>query len=91
MKCVIMVGVIAAAVLLVGCGKKNSSPESSATLSSLPVLQPALKAWLSGDNSTAIADFLAVDWSARPLFEAGSPLSLSDDQMHALRARSEAD
>jgi hypothetical protein len=91
MKYLIMAGVIAATILLVGCGKKNSSSESSATLSSLPALQPALKAWLSGDKSTAITDFLALDWSARPLFEVGSPLSRSDDQMHAVRARSEAD
>ena len=91
MKYVIMTGVVAAAVLLAGCGKKSSSSESSAELSSLPALQPALTAFRSGDKSTAIADFLAVDWSVHPLVQAGSPLSHSDDQMKALRAHSEAD
>jgi hypothetical protein len=100
MKHSITIGVMAAAVLLAGCGRKNGSSGSSATpptvkadvaLSSLPILQPALTAWQQGDKSTAVSSFLAADWSARPLFAAGSPLSLSDDQMHALRAHSEAD
>ena len=72
---------------------KTAEPTTNAdvALSSLPILQPALTAWQQGDASTAVRSFLAVDWSPRPLFAAGSPLSLSDDQMHALRAHSEAD
>ena len=72
---------------------KTAEPTTNADvpLSSLPILQPAFTAWQQGDASTAVRSFLAVDWSARPLFAAGSPLSLSDDQMHALRAYSEAD
>jgi hypothetical protein len=72
---------------------KTAEPTAKAegALSSLPILQPALTALQQGDTSTAVSSFLAVDWSAHPLFEADSPLSRSDDQMHALGAHSEAD
>lgn len=89
-KVLTIAGVVAATTLLVSCGKKTSPPESSA-MPSLPALEPALKAMLSGDKATAITVFLGADWSARPLFVAGSPLSRSDDQQHEIRARSEAD
>jgi hypothetical protein len=83
--------VMAATILIAGCGKKSSS--SSATpptaqaetvLSSSPVSQPALTAWQQGDKASAVSNFLATDWSARPLFAADSPLSLTESQFAAL-------
>jgi hypothetical protein len=47
-----------------------------------------LTAYRQGDKSTAVSRFLAVDWSARPLFASGSALNLSEDQFKSL---SEAD
>jgi hypothetical protein len=97
MKTTIITGIAAAAILFTGCGKKNGSSDVStpppmvqtdAALSSLPVLEPALTAYLQGDKSKAVSVFLAVDWSASPLFASGSPLSLGEDQFKAL---SEAD
>ena len=81
---------MAATVLMAGCGKK--SPGSSITpppvpanaaLSS-PVAPPALAAWQQGDKAAAVSNFVAADWGTRPLFAAGSPLSLSEDQFKAL-------
>jgi major membrane immunogen (membrane-anchored lipoprotein) len=83
--------VMAAAVLIAGCGKKSSSssappPPAQAEAASLPspVLQPALAAWQHGDSAAAVSSFIAADWSARPLFAAGSALNLSEDQFRAL-------
>jgi predicted small lipoprotein YifL len=82
--------IMAATIFIAGCGKK--SPSSSATLppaqadaaSSSPAAQPALTAWQQGDKASAVSSFLAADWSARPLFAADSPLSLSESQFKAL-------
>jgi hypothetical protein len=49
-----------------------------------PVAEPALSAWERGDKQSAISNFLAADWSARPLFAAGSILSLSESDYVAL-------
>ena len=90
MKNVIITGVLAATVLMAGCGKKSSSSsatpptQAEAASSSSPVSQPALAAWQQGDKAAAVSSFLAADWSARPLFAAGSVLSLSEDQFKAL-------
>jgi hypothetical protein len=95
MKNVIITGIMAAAILSAGCGKKNASPGSPATppkaqadaasaSSAAAVSQPALTAWQQGDKATAIGSFLAADWSARPLFAVGSTMSLSEDQFKAL-------
>ena len=82
---------MAATILIAGCGKK--SPSSSATppptqadtvSSSSPISQPALTAWQQGDKAAAVNSFLAADWSARPLFAADSPLSLTESQFAAL-------
>ena len=43
-----------------------------------------MTAWQQGDKAAAVSNFLAADWSARPLFAAGSPLNLSEDQFKAL-------
>ena len=96
MKNVIITGVVAATVLIVGCDKKDGSSGSSATsptaqadaASPLPAAQPALTAWKQGDKAAAVSSFLAADWSARPLFASGSTLNLTEDQFKAL---SEAD
>jgi hypothetical protein len=83
--------IMAATILIVGCGKK--SPSSSATpppsqsdtvSSSSPISQPALTAWQQGDKAAAVSSFLAADWSARPLFAADSPLSLTESRFAAL-------
>jgi hypothetical protein len=92
MKNVIITGVVAATVLIVGCGKKDGSLGSSATpptakadsASSSPAAQPALTAWQQGNKAAAVSSFLAVDWSVRPLFAADSPLNLSENQFMAL-------
>jgi hypothetical protein len=64
----------------------STSPAARAadTLSSFPILQPAVVAYIHGDKSTVVSNFLAVDWSIRPLFAPGSALNLSDSQFHAL-------
>src|ERR1035438_7674828 len=90
MKNAIITGVMAATILIAGCGKKSSSssatPPSQAVVasSSSPVSQPALAAWQQGDKAAAVSSFLGADWSARPLFAAGSVLSLSEAQFKAL-------
>jgi len=43
-----------------------------------------LTAWQQGDKAAAVSNFLAADWSARPLFAGGSTLSLSEAQFKAL-------
>jgi hypothetical protein len=96
MKSKILTGVMAATILIAGCSKQAASVDSSATppkgpaatAASSPVAQPALTVWLQGDKAAAVGMFLATDWSARPLFAAGSTLSLSEGQFKAL---SEAD
>jgi hypothetical protein len=93
MKYIIITGIMASAFLLSGCDKKNGSPDNSTvqpsaqaatTLSSLPILQPALTAYMQGDTKTVVSNFLVVDWSARPLFASGSALNLTENQLHAL-------
>jgi len=83
--------VMAAAILLTGCGKQSPggsgtpTPASGGAASSAtPVSQPALTAWQQGDKAAAVTNFLAADWSAHPLFAADSPLSLSEKQFVAL-------
>jgi len=95
MKSTTITVITAATILIAGCGKK--SPSSSATpppaqadavSSSSPISQPALTAWQQGDKAAAVSRFLAADWSARPLFAADSPLSLTESQF---AAQSDAD
>ena len=82
--------VMAATMLIAGCGKKSPSssttppPAQAEAASSSPVAQAALTAWQQGDKAAAVSSFLAADWSARPLFAADSPLSLSESQFKAL-------
>lgn len=93
MRTQILSGMIAAAILLAGCGKKDGSsggsappkkqPADAASVAA-PVSQAAMTAWQQGDKSAAITSFLEADWSARPLFASGSTLSLSEDQFKAL-------
>jgi hypothetical protein len=83
---------IAVAILLVGCGKQDtssgtsSSPakEQASRASATPVAQAAISAWQKGDQSTAVSSFLAADWSARPLFSSDSVLSQTEDQFKSL-------
>jgi len=90
MKNAIITGVMAAIILMAGCGKKSPSssttppPAQADAASSSPVAQPALTAWQQGDKAAAVSSFLAADWSAHPLFAAGSTLSLSESQFKAL-------
>jgi hypothetical protein len=90
MKNTIITVIMAAAILTAGCGRKPSGSsatpptQAEAASSSSPVSQPALAAWQQGDKAAAVSSFVAADWSARPLFAAGSVLSLSEDQFKAL-------
>jgi hypothetical protein len=91
MKNTIITAVMAAAILVAGCGKKSSTSsatpppaQAEAAASSSPVSQAALAAWQIGDGAAAVSSFIAADWSARPLFAAGSALSLSEDQFKEL-------
>jgi hypothetical protein len=84
--------IMAACSILAGCGKKNTSSEPSpsppkdqtSAVSAIPVAQATVAAWEQGDRSAAVSRFLEADWSARPLFPPGSPLSLSEDQFKSL-------
>ena len=91
MKNTIITVIMAATILIAGCGKKSPSSsgtpppaQADAASSASPVSQPALTAWQQGDKATAISSFLAADWSARPLFAADSPLSLTEGDFAAL-------
>ena len=88
---------VAFSILIAGCDKKNVSIEAppspsneptNATSAVTPVAQSAMDAWQLGDRSTAVSNYLTADWSARPLFAAGSALSFTEDQFKSL---SEAD
>ena len=90
MKSTTITVIMAATILIAGCGKKP--PSSSATpptaqtdaASSSPAAQSALTAWQRGDKVAAVSSFLAADWSAHPLFATGSTLNLSEAQFKAL-------
>lgn len=90
MKDTTIIVIMGAALLIAGCGKKSSdsstTPPSTQTdaAPSAPAAQLVLTAWQNGDTSAAVSNFLAADWSARPLFAADSPLSLSESQFKAL-------
>ena len=85
--------VMAATILLVGCGKQNTSSgtpplpakgQAGATAAAPVAPQAALSAWQQGDKPTAISNFLAADWTSRPLFASDSPLNLSESQFESL-------
>ena len=86
------ISAVMAAILLAGCGKQNTSSgtplaqakEPAGSSSAAAVAQAALSAWQQGDKAGAVSNFLAVVWSARPLFVADSPLNLSENQFKAL-------
>ena len=89
--------VMAVSILLAGCDNEKpssrtppspSSEQTNATSVVAPVAQSAMDAWQLGDRSTAVSNYLTADWSARPLFAAGSALSFTEDQFKSL---SEAD
>jgi len=91
MKYAIITGVMAATILIAGCGKKSPSssatpPPAQADAASSPASHPVLTAWQQGDKAAAVTNFLATDWSVHPLFASGSILSLSEDQLKALSA-----
>ena len=77
---------------LLGCGKSDSSgpsgvkQDADGNRSAAVLIQPLLDEWQQGDRSTAISRFVQSDWSARPLFPASSPLSLSEEQFTRLPA-----
>lgn len=85
MKNAITSAVIAASLLLAGCGKKAASPDPKSQ-GAAPVAQPAMTAWQQGDKPAAISSFAQADWTGRPLFAPGSGLSLSEDQFKRLSA-----
>jgi hypothetical protein len=84
--------VIAATILIAGCGKKGASStitpkdQTSAQLKATPVAQASITAWRAGDTTGAVSNFLAADWSARPLFAPDSTLSITEDQVRSFSA-----
>jgi hypothetical protein len=93
MKYAIFTGAFIATILMTGCGKKPSTSSDSTTtsISAIPSTAKtgvasfqALTIWEQGDKDAAISNFVATDWSARPLFPAGSIFSLSETQFMAL-------
>ena len=90
MKNTTIIGVMAATILIVGCGKKSPdsstapSPAKTDAAAASPAAQPSLTAWQQGDKAAAVSNFLAADWSVRPLFTTGSALNLSEAQFKAL-------
>ena len=88
----ILTGLIAASLFIAGCRKQPpsttnpaASPPASTAATSAPTgAQSALTAWQQGDQTAAVSNFLATDWSARPLFAEGSTLNLSETQFKAL-------
>jgi hypothetical protein len=70
------------AITLTGCAKKSAAT---------PVVQSVLTTWQQGDHASAISQFVATDWSRRPLFAPGSAMNLSETQFGALpKAEAEA-
>jgi len=81
--------VIAAIIFATGCGKKSSDtsttpPPVPNAVASPAAAQPALTDWQQGDKAAAVSNFVATDWSSRPLFASGTPLNLSEEQFDAL-------
>ena len=81
--------VIATIILATGCGKKSSDtsttppPAQNATTSSAAA-QQALTAWQQGDKAASVSNFVATDWTLRPLFANGSSLNLTEEQFTSL-------
>ncbi len=71
----LLLTVTALTLAVVGC-RKQTAPVTTAT----PVAQPALTAWLQGDRAGGVSNFLAADWTARPLFAPDSFLSLTETE-----------
>jgi hypothetical protein len=44
------------------------------------VAEPPLAAWQHGDKTDAVNKFVSADWTARPLFDSNSVLSLTEKQ-----------
>ena len=75
------------ALPLAGCGKKEAAPAKASptrAASGAPVAEPVLSVWRQNDPAGAVRQFLATDWSARPLFEPGSLLGQSEAQFKGL-------
>ena len=75
-----------------GCNRNASGPsgsEQSANSAPAVAAQPTafekcLSAWATGDQNTAVQDFLEMDLREAKLFSPGSALSLSEPQFAAL-------
>jgi len=62
--------------------QKKSAPPAKQTAQSAadksPVPEPPLTAWQHGDKTDAVNKFVSGDWTARPLFDSNSVLSLTE-------------
>jgi hypothetical protein len=65
--------VLVLGIAIVGCGKQPVSK-----VATTGAAQPALNAWQQGDRVSAISNFVAANWSTRPLFQPGTILSLTE-------------
>lgn len=63
-----------------------SSPAPESRKAATASLAGALALWKKGDQTAAIAEFLAVDFRRRPLFPAGSSMAYSEKAFAALPA-----
>ena len=93
--CVMLLAMVIMGASLMGCGKKNDTPASSApapkqnevdTSAAAPALPSILTLWQQGDTATAVSRFVETDWNSRPLFTPDSVLSMSEEQFKALPA-----
>jgi len=86
MKIVVVVGagILLATGTVTLLAQKASAPTAKQTAQSVtdksPVAEPPLAAWQHGDKTNAVNKFVSADWTARPLFDSNSVLSLTEEQ-----------
>ena len=67
-------GVLTICLVTLGCAVSEDAKSTA---------DPVIETWRKGDQSKAISDFLATDWSSRPLFESGSPIDQRENDFAA--------
>lgn len=79
---VTFIGIVAAALVFAGCGKKegesSQTAASPASASSQSIAEPLVNLWEKGDRPGAISNFIKSDWKTGAVFEKGSVANLSE-------------